>query len=65
MAIRPAMIYGAECWPTKGQHIRQMSVKEMRMLRWMCGHKKKDQIRNEVIRDRVGVALSEEKLVLH
>ena len=23
---------------------------------WMCGHTRKDRIRNEVIRDRVGVA---------
>jgi hypothetical protein len=56
-AVRPAMLYGAECWPTKRQHIQQMSVGEMRMLRWMCGHIRKDRIRNEVIRDRLGVAL--------
>jgi hypothetical protein len=30
-AIRPAMLYGAECWTTKGQHIQKMSVAEMRM----------------------------------
>jgi hypothetical protein len=30
------------------------------MLRWMCGHTRKDRIRNEVIRDRVGVAPIEE-----
>jgi hypothetical protein len=40
-----------------------MSVAEMRMLRWMCGHTRKYQIRNEVIRERVGVAPIEEKLV--
>ena len=64
-AIRPAMLYGAECWPTKRQHIQQMSVAEMRMLRWMCGHTRKDRIRNEVIRDRLGVAPVDEKLVQH
>jgi hypothetical protein len=31
--IRPAMLYGAECWATKEQHIQKMSVAEMRMLR--------------------------------
>jgi hypothetical protein len=35
------------------------------MLRWMCGHTRKDQIRNEVIRDRLGVAPIDEKLVQH
>jgi hypothetical protein len=27
--IRPAMIYDAECWAIKGQHIQKMSVAEM------------------------------------
>jgi hypothetical protein len=31
--IRPAMLYGAEYWPTKRWHIQQLSVAEMRMLR--------------------------------
>ncbi|KAM0844118.1 hypothetical protein ACQ4PT_057266 [Festuca glaucescens] len=63
--VRLAMLYGAECWPTKRQHIQQMSVAEMRMLRWMCGHTRKDRIRNEIIRDRLGVAPIDEKLVQH
>ena len=32
-AIRPAMLYGVECWPTKRRHFQQLSVAEMRMLR--------------------------------
>lgn len=32
-AIRPAMLYGAECWPTKRRHVQQLSIAEMRMLR--------------------------------
>lgn len=37
-------------------------VAEIRMLRWMCGHTRKERIRNEVIRDNVGVASMEDKL---
>ncbi|PVH32444.1 hypothetical protein PAHAL_9G397800 [Panicum hallii] len=50
-AIRPAMLYGAES--------------EMRMLRWFCGHTRRDRIRNEEIPDRVGVAPIEKKLIQH
>ena len=64
-AIRPAMLYGAECWPTKRRHVQQLSVAEMRMLRWICGHTRRDRVRNDDIRDRLGVAPIEEKLVQH
>jgi hypothetical protein len=37
----------------------------MRMLRWCCGHTRKDRIQNDDIRDRVGVAPIEEKLIQH
>ncbi|CAL5439689.1 unnamed protein product [Camellia sinensis] len=62
MAIRPAMLYGTECWATKKQHVDKMSVAEMRMLRWMCGKTRQDKIRNECIREWVGVAPIEDKL---
>ncbi|PVH62760.1 hypothetical protein PAHAL_3G390000 [Panicum hallii] len=42
-AIRQAMLYGAECWPTK----------------------RRDRVWNEEIRDRVGVAPIEEKVIQH
>jgi hypothetical protein len=63
--IRPAMMYGAEYWATKGQHIQKMSVVEMRMFRWIYGHTRKDRIRNYDIRDKFGVAPIQEKLVQH
>ncbi|KAG2588989.1 hypothetical protein PVAP13_5NG391443, partial [Panicum virgatum] len=53
-AIRPAMLYGAECWPTKTRHVQQLSVAKMHML-----------LRNDDIRDRLGIAPIEEKLIQH
>jgi hypothetical protein len=63
--IKPAMMYGAECWAKKGQHVQKMSVAEMRMLRWICGHTRKDRIRNDDTRDKLGVAPIQENLVQH
>jgi hypothetical protein len=63
--IRPTILYGAECWPTKRRHVQQLSVVEMRMLRWICGHTRRDRVRNDGIRERLGVAPVEEKLVQH
>ena len=59
------MLYGAECWPTKIRHVQQLSVAEMRMLRWICGLTRMDRVRNDYIRDRLGIAPIEEKLVQH
>ena len=61
-AIRPAILYGTECWAVKHQHVHKMGVAEMRMLRWMCGHSRKDKIKNEDIRGKVGVAEIEGKM---
>jgi len=32
------------------------------MIRWVCGHTTLDKIRNEVIRDKIGVASIEDKM---
>jgi hypothetical protein len=50
-AIRSTMMCDTKCWATKGQHIQKMSVAEMRMLRWICGHTRKDRIKNDDIRE--------------
>ncbi|KAG2631849.1 hypothetical protein PVAP13_2NG049401 [Panicum virgatum] len=39
--------------------------RRMRMLRWFCGHTRRDRVRNEAIRERVRVAPIEEKLTQH
>ncbi|KAM1080085.1 hypothetical protein ACFX2B_014574 [Malus domestica] len=60
--IRPAMLYDTKCWAVKHQHVHKMDVAEMRMLRGMCGHTRKDKIGNEDIRGKVGVAEIEGKM---
>ena len=44
-------------------HVQQLSVAEMRMLRWICGYTRMDRVRNDDIRDRLELAPIEEKLV--
>jgi hypothetical protein len=63
--IRPAMLYGAKYWPTKRRHVQQLSVAEMRMVRWICGNTKRDRVQNDDIHKRLRVAPVEEKLVQH
>jgi hypothetical protein len=65
IAIQPAMLHGAECWAYKRRHFQQLSAAEMRMLRWICGHTRRDRVRNDDIRKRLGVTPVEEKLVQH
>ena len=48
--VRPALMYGAEAWALKKTQEKNFEVAEMRMLRWMCGVTKLDNIRNERIR---------------
>ena len=62
VAVRPTMLYGTECWAIKKAHAQKMEVAEMRMLRWMCGHTRSDRMRNEVFRNRLGVANISDKI---
>ena len=62
VAVRPVMLYEAECWPVKNSHIQKLKVAEMRMLRWMCGLTRRDRVRNEFIQEKVGVASMEDKM---
>ena len=39
-----------------------MSVAEMSMLHWMCGNTRRDKVRNEDIRTKIGAASIEEKM---
>ena len=62
-AIRPTLLYGIECWVIKRYHAQKMSVAGIRMLRWMCGSTRRDKVRNEDIRTKIGVAPIEEKMI--
>jgi hypothetical protein len=63
--IRPTMLYGAECWPTKKRHVQQLSIAEMRILWWIYGNTSRDQVWNDDICERLGMAPVEEKLMEH
>ncbi|XP_016504608.1 uncharacterized protein LOC107822571 [Nicotiana tabacum] len=62
VVIRPTTLYVAECWPVKKSHFQKMKVVEMRMLKWMYRHTRRDKIRNEDIRDMVGVVSVHDKI---
>ena len=47
--VKPAMIYGSECWAVKKNDTQKLHTTEMRMLRWARCNTKKDHINNEDI----------------
>nr|GEZ89027.1 ataxia telangiectasia mutated family protein [Tanacetum cinerariifolium] len=55
VAIRPAMMYGSECWPLTKVQANRMEVAEIRMLRWTCGKTLFDMIPNGVFRTNLQV----------
>lgn len=57
------MLYGTECWVVKSQQQHKLNVPDMKILCWMSRHMGQDRIENEYIRNKVGVALIEEKMV--
>jgi hypothetical protein len=63
--IWSAILYRVKYWHTKRWHVQQLSVAEMRMLRWICGHIRRDRVWNNNIRERLVVTQVEEKLVQH
>ncbi|XP_019262842.1 PREDICTED: uncharacterized protein LOC109240629 [Nicotiana attenuata] len=62
VVVRPTILYWAEYWPVKKSYVQKIKAAKMRMLKWICVHTRKDKIRNEVIRDKVGVAFVEDEL---
>ena len=62
VVVRPALMYGSECWPITKAQEQKMKVAEMRMLRWICGLTLLNRITNEIIRSKVGLSSMEEKM---
>ncbi|XP_044744683.1 uncharacterized protein LOC123306651 [Coccinella septempunctata] len=60
-AVRPAMLYGSECWAMKKCHEQTLHVNEMKMLRWAGGVTRIDWISNEYIRGNFKVARIQDK----
>ncbi|GJZ48851.1 retrovirus-related pol polyprotein LINE-1 [Tanacetum coccineum] len=55
VAIRPAMLYGSECWPITKALANRVEVAELRMLRWTCGKTMADMIPNGFYRAELEV----------
>lgn len=60
---RLVVLYGIGWWVVKWQQEHKITVVEMIMLHWMGGQKRKDEVKNEFIRETIGVMLIEEKMV--
>ncbi|GJU39989.1 hypothetical protein Tco_1192946 [Tanacetum coccineum] len=53
--LKPATLYGSECWPITKALANRMEVAELRMLRWTCGKTMLDMIPNGVYRVKLEV----------
>ena len=53
--VRPAMVYGSECWALSKQEEQRLHTTEMKMLRWSQGKTRRDRIKNETIRGNAKV----------
>ena len=53
--IQPVILYGLETVPQRKKTTRRLEVTEMKMCRWACGATRTDRVRNEDIRERMGV----------
>ncbi|XP_039298001.1 uncharacterized protein LOC120354671 [Nilaparvata lugens] len=62
-AVRPAMLYGSECWPLKNQQEDRLHSAEMKMLRWAGGVTRLDHIQNTHVRGSFRVAPVYEKIM--
>ncbi|XP_074356652.1 uncharacterized protein LOC141696406 [Apium graveolens] len=62
VAIKPALLYGSECWALKKAQECRLEVAEMRMLWWICGRTKLDRLSTGFFRNKLRVAPIAEKV---
>jgi len=61
--VRPTMMYSLKCWVVKRRiEQRSMSVAEMKMFRRMSGATREERIKNEYVKDSLGVASIVDKM---
>ncbi|VDO19562.1 unnamed protein product [Heligmosomoides polygyrus] len=60
--IRPVTMFGAECWPAMKETETRLSVMAVKMLRWTAGVTRMGRTRNDVIRQKFGVAPIADKM---
>ena len=53
--VRPAMLYDMKTVPLNKSTVKKMDVAETKMLRWEIGLTRREKIRNEVVRGKLGV----------
>ncbi|XP_047469491.1 uncharacterized protein LOC125025518 [Penaeus chinensis] len=53
--VQPAMMYGMETVSLSIRDTKRLEVAEMKMCRWALGHTLKDHVRNEYIKERMGI----------
>ena len=54
--VRPVILYGAETWAVKEEHVKKLEVVEMRCLRAIRGVTRRERKRNEDIKQELRVA---------
>ena len=54
--VRPAIVYGNECWALRKQEEQRLHTTDMKMLRWSQGKTRKGRIKNETIRGNENVS---------
>lgn len=60
--IQPILQYGAESWVTNKNEIGQETAMQMKCCRRIMGKTRRDRIRNETIREQVGLTAVSQKL---